>query len=105
MNTDLCDFRRCAGEAEGAATRGKYGKHWRYGEFTARTGGAFGVFIRMEVCFDARLAAKAVSYFQIIMTKKLFSELGLSAELLKAIDKLGFEQASPVQSETIPVLL
>src|SRR5258706_4079762 len=39
------------------------------------------------------------------MTKKLFSELGLSAELLKAIDKLGFEQASPVQSEAIPVLL
>src|ERR1700742_3106363 len=36
---------------------------------------------------------------------KLFSELGLSAELLKAIDKLGFEQASPIQAEAIPVLL
>jgi ATP-dependent RNA helicase DeaD len=39
------------------------------------------------------------------MTTKLFSELGLSAEILKAIDKLGFEQASPIQAETIPLLL
>lgn len=39
------------------------------------------------------------------MTSKLFSELGLSPELLKAIDKLGFEQASPVQAEAIPILL
>jgi ATP-dependent RNA helicase DeaD len=39
------------------------------------------------------------------MTTKLFSELGLSAELLKAIDKLGFEQASPIQAEAIPVLM
>jgi ATP-dependent RNA helicase DeaD len=39
------------------------------------------------------------------MTTKLFSELGISAELLKAIDKLGFEQASPIQAEAIPVLM
>lgn len=39
------------------------------------------------------------------MTSKLFSELGLSQELQKAIDKLGFEKASPIQSEAIPVLL
>lgn len=39
------------------------------------------------------------------MTTKLFSELGLSAEVLKGIDRLGFEQASPIQSEAIPVLL
>src|SRR5579859_8044636 len=39
------------------------------------------------------------------MNKKLFSELGLSPELLKAIDKLGFEQASPIQAEAIPILL
>jgi len=39
------------------------------------------------------------------MTLKLFSELGLSPEILKAIDKLGFEQASPIQAEAIPVLL
>jgi ATP-dependent RNA helicase DeaD len=39
------------------------------------------------------------------VTTKLFSELGLSSELLKAIDKLGFEQAAPIQAEAIPVLL
>jgi ATP-dependent RNA helicase DeaD len=39
------------------------------------------------------------------MTPKLFSELGLSTELLKAVDKLGFEQASPIQAESIPLLL
>jgi ATP-dependent RNA helicase DeaD len=39
------------------------------------------------------------------MTTKLFSELGLSSELLKAIDKLGFEQAAPIQAATIPALL
>jgi ATP-dependent RNA helicase DeaD len=39
------------------------------------------------------------------VTTKLFSELGLSGELLKAIDKLGFEQAAPIQAEAIPVLL
>src|SRR6516164_3831606 len=39
------------------------------------------------------------------MTPKLFSELGLSAELLQAVDKLGFEQASPIQAAAIPVLL
>ena len=39
------------------------------------------------------------------MTPKLFSELNLSPELLKAIDKLGFEQASPIQAEAIPLLL
>lgn len=39
------------------------------------------------------------------MTTKLFSELGISDELLKAIDRLGFEQASPIQAEAIPTLL
>ncbi len=39
------------------------------------------------------------------MTTKLFSELGISAEVLKAIEKMGFEQASPIQAEAIPVLL
>ena len=38
-------------------------------------------------------------------TTKLFSELGLSPEVLKAIDKLGFEQAAPIQAEAIPILL
>jgi ATP-dependent RNA helicase DeaD len=39
------------------------------------------------------------------MTPKLFSELGLSAELIKAIDKLGYEQAAPIQAAAIPVLM
>src|SRR6476620_4045082 len=38
------------------------------------------------------------------MTKP-FSELGLSPELLKAIDRLGFEKASPIQTAAIPPLL
>jgi ATP-dependent RNA helicase DeaD len=39
------------------------------------------------------------------MQTKLFSELGLSPELLKAVEKMGFEKASPIQSEAIPPLL
>jgi ATP-dependent RNA helicase DeaD len=39
------------------------------------------------------------------MIPKLFSELGLSPEMLKAIDKLGYEQAAPIQAAAIPVLL
>ena len=39
------------------------------------------------------------------MTSKLFSELGLSAEILKAVEKLGYEQASPIQAAAIPILL
>src|SRR5208283_4853167 len=39
------------------------------------------------------------------MTPKLFSELGLSPEILKAIEKLGFEKAAPIQAEAIPVLM
>jgi ATP-dependent RNA helicase DeaD len=39
------------------------------------------------------------------MTPKLFSELGLSPELLKAIDQLGFEQAAPIQAEAIPLIM
>ncbi|MEO7297568.1 MAG: DEAD/DEAH box helicase, partial [Verrucomicrobiota bacterium] len=31
--------------------------------------------------------------------------LGLSPEIIKAIDKLGFEQAAPIQAEAIPVLM
>jgi ATP-dependent RNA helicase DeaD len=39
------------------------------------------------------------------MQKKLFSELGLPPEILKAVEKMGFEEASPIQSAAIPVLL
>ncbi len=39
------------------------------------------------------------------MPKKLFSELSLAPEILKAIERMGFEEASPIQSAAIPVLL
>ncbi|TAK94536.1 MAG: DEAD/DEAH box helicase, partial [Verrucomicrobia bacterium] len=39
------------------------------------------------------------------MTPKLFTELGLSEDLLKAIDRLGFEQAAPIQAAAIPLLM
>src|SRR4029077_2443362 len=39
------------------------------------------------------------------MTSRLFSELGLSPSLLKAIDRLGYEKAAPIQSEAIPWIM
>jgi len=39
------------------------------------------------------------------MQKKPFSELGLSEDVLKAVEKLGYEEATPIQTAAIPVLL
>jgi ATP-dependent RNA helicase DeaD len=39
------------------------------------------------------------------MTPNLFSELGLSEALLKAVDKLGFEKPAPIQTAAIPLLM
>ncbi|MCB1105761.1 MAG: DEAD/DEAH box helicase, partial [Cephaloticoccus sp.] len=39
------------------------------------------------------------------MEKRRFNELGLSPEILKAVDKMGFEEASPIQTAVIPLLL
>ncbi len=39
------------------------------------------------------------------MQKRLFSELGLSEPILKAVEKLGFEQTAPIQSAAIPVIM
>ena len=39
------------------------------------------------------------------MEKRLFSELGLSADILKAVDKIGFEEASPIQTAVIPTIM
>ena len=39
------------------------------------------------------------------MHKKLFTELGLSPELLKAVERMGFEETTPIQSEAIPKIL
>ena len=52
-----------------------------------------------SLCYPSRLGS--IFY----MTSKLFSDLGLSPEILRAVEKLGFEQASPIQAEAIPVLL
>jgi ATP-dependent RNA helicase DeaD len=39
------------------------------------------------------------------MEKRRFTELGLSPEILKAVDKMGFEEASPIQSAVIPTIM
>ena len=39
------------------------------------------------------------------MEKRPFSELGVSPEILRAVDKLGYEEASPIQTAVIPVAL
>jgi ATP-dependent RNA helicase DeaD len=40
-----------------------------------------------------------------VMQKKPFTELGLSPEVLKAVERMGFEEATPIQTAAIPVLL
>jgi ATP-dependent RNA helicase DeaD len=39
------------------------------------------------------------------MNKPTFSDLNLSPEILKAVAALGYEEASPIQAATIPILL
>ena len=39
------------------------------------------------------------------MQSDSFRDLGLSPELLKAVEQMGFDQASPIQAATIPALL
>src|SRR3954451_11407638 len=39
------------------------------------------------------------------MEKKPFSALGLAPEILKAVERMGFEEASPIQAAAIPVLM
>jgi ATP-dependent RNA helicase DeaD len=39
------------------------------------------------------------------MEKRPFDQLGLSPEMLKAVAKMGFEEASPIQTAVIPVAL
>src|SRR5260221_1845360 len=63
------------------------------------------------VCAALRISSHPVFHPAILtlrkscMTPTLFSELGLSADLLKAIDNLGFEQAAPIKAAAIPVLM
>ncbi|MEO6847227.1 MAG: DEAD/DEAH box helicase [Chthoniobacterales bacterium] len=49
----------------------------------------------------ARIAATLVAY----MEKSTFAALGLSPEILKAVEALGFEEPSPIQALAIPVLM
>ena len=35
----------------------------------------------------------------------LFKDLGLSAELLSAVEKQGYEEATPIQQQAIPLIL
>ena len=35
----------------------------------------------------------------------LFRDLGLSAELLRAVEKQGYEEATPIQQQAIPLVL
>src|SRR3982750_3320420 len=39
------------------------------------------------------------------MEKRLFTELNLSPDILKAVDKMGFEEASPIQTAVIPTIM
>jgi len=39
------------------------------------------------------------------MNKKKFSELNLSAEVMKGVAEMGFEEATHIQTETIPVMM
>ena len=39
------------------------------------------------------------------MQSDSFRDLGLSPELLKAVEQMGFDTASPIQAATIPALL
>jgi ATP-dependent RNA helicase DeaD len=39
------------------------------------------------------------------MEKLRFTELGLSPDILKAVDKMGFEEASPIQTAVIPTIM
>lgn len=51
------------------------------------------------------LVASGEACVKVAMDKKKFSELGLSPEVLKAVEKMGFEEASPIQTAAIPVLM
>ena len=39
------------------------------------------------------------------MSSDDFAELGISAPVLKVVQQLGYEQPSPVQAQSIPILL
>ncbi len=54
---------------------------------------------------ECELAWAEKSAHRAPMEKKPFDQLGLSPEILKAVEKMGFEEASPIQTAVIPVAL
>jgi len=48
---------------------------------------------------------EAQSLVPSVVNKPVFSALGLSDEVLKAVASLGYEETSPIQAATIPILL
>jgi len=63
----------------------------------------------VSLCFDFREKSSILSASQNLhrgkMKKLKFEELSLSIEISKAITDMGFEEATPIQSLSIPVLL
>lgn len=53
----------------------------------------------------ARFDVPAATSLTAPMEKRPFDQLGLSADLLKAVAKLGFEEASPIQTAVIPAIM
>jgi len=65
-----------------------------------------GIVVLAEICQTRRL--KMVFFWDSDkgeVMKKSFAELGLSPGTLKAVARMGFEEATPIQSEAIPALL
>src|SRR5690606_2248580 len=55
--------------------------------------------------FTHRLPPRGRPSSQTIMSSSLFADLGLGAPILGALDDLGYEQPSPIQEQSIPLLL
>ena len=51
------------------------------------------------------LKGRVIANFIYCSVLKTFEELGVSSEILRAIEELGFVQPMPVQEEVIPYLL
>lgn len=73
-----------------------------HGAGRLRGGGIF--YIRMRILRNFRDAANESGY-GCAMSDLLFQDLGISREVLKAVEGLGFEKPSPIQAASIPVLL
>lgn len=57
-----------------------------------------------NLCYDKQQTLKAVDERKYMETVR-FDELNLSPQILRGIQEMGFEAASPIQSQAIPVVL